>query len=877
MGGCIFMPGEPTEYPPVPIAGPNYKVRATFASGAKCEPERIGGSLWRLRCHTVTRSNDGKELVATELPDELKLTWQEPQAISGSAFARPPVCTVYDGGLAQDCEVDLEQPLLETTVLTELKLKFLPTGVERSAVDRSTIGTEAESYGVHPFATIKLQPQLPSTTELASSPFPFGFQAHWTSPEKMRGEPGQMCAWGNRIYFVINLSLIYVYDPDEGVRFFAGSMANGEDTDITHPHKIGLLSGGIACAKRGVYVADRTRVLLIGHDGTVTVLVSGLPYDDVWTGAQGVAARDDGTVLFGYRENIYNSEGLVSNQTLSIRRREPSGEIRTVAGGTAGNWGYGGDGGPALDAKLANTNWLLFGAADDFYIADWGNYRIRHVDRNGIIRTFAGTGSPAPAHNQPPAGDGGPAASADITPKMLTRGKDGSLLFVDGNYQYRGIRVRRISPQGILSTLAGKPFEANDPDPDNAPALQSKLSRVSGLAVTQDGKFAVSDGLRIRKLQKDGTLKTVVGSHTRQQVSESGGDGGPAAEATFYHLGAVAIAPDGNLYFTDGYDNRVRRIDPQGIVHPFAGNGLPYFSGDGGPATQAGMQGPNALLVANGALYIGHHARIRKVDLSTGIITTVAGNGQITGGGDGGPATSASLNSVRGMAMGPDGSLYFSDGWHARIRRIDPAGIITTVAGNGTSGYSGDGGPATLASIQSGQSIAVSQDGELFIGGNARLRKVDSSGIITTFLGNGNTSAPTPAEGAWMSESPFPYASFVRDGTGRYYARHGSGIQVISPEVRPDTGTIDYRVSNLVAADRFVECGSGNVKTKADVKTTLASMCTGTIVSLDVAVVTRNGMPQRMFVFRQYLRSSNAILETAQNFGNIVATWSPLE
>src|SRR5689334_6120176 len=122
---CILTPGEPTEAPPVPIAGPNLKVRASFASNAKCEPERLGATEWKLRCFTVTKIA-GRDFIAVEKPEDLKLEWQiPPTAIAGSAFASTPSCTVHQNGLSMDCDVELEQGNIETTVLTELDLTFL--------------------------------------------------------------------------------------------------------------------------------------------------------------------------------------------------------------------------------------------------------------------------------------------------------------------------------------------------------------------------------------------------------------------------------------------------------------------------------------------------------------------------------------------------------------------------------------------------------------------------------------------------------------------------------------------------------------------------------------------------------------------------------
>ena len=198
----------------------------------------------------------------------------------------------------------------------------------------------------------------------------------------------------------------------------------------------------------------------------------------------------------------------------------------------------------------------------------------------------------------------------------------------------------------------------------------------------------------------------------------------------------------GNLFIADA--RSIRKVDPSGIITTFAGNGTHGFSGDGGPATDASLGSVSAIAVDGaGNLFIADtrgalrsrgpdgaplmllEPRIRKVDTS-GIITTVAGNGTAGFSGDGGPATNASLNSPSGVAVDGAGNLFIADRGNQRIRKVDASGIITTVAGNGTSGFSGDGGPATSASLRGPRGVAVDGDGNLLIAdsGNRRIRKV---------------------------------------------------------------------------------------------------------------------------------------------------------
>lgn len=180
------------------------------------------------------------------------------------------------------------------------------------------------------------------------------------------------------------------------------------------------------------------------------------------------------------------------------------------------------------------------------------------------------------------------------------------------------------------------------------------------------------------------------------------GDGGPATQARLHNLSDVAVAPDGSVLIADNFHNRVRRVGPDGLITTFAGNGTGGYSGDGGPATQAGINPYSVAVAPDGSVLMADQVnhRIRRVG-PDGVITTFAGNG--TGGysGDGGPATEAALRFPRSVAVAPDGSVLIVDDGSFRIRRVGPDGIITTIAGDGFGGYSGDGGPATQARLLS--------------------------------------------------------------------------------------------------------------------------------------------------------------------------------
>ena len=460
--------------------------------------------------------------------------------------------------------------------------------------------------------------------------------------------------------------------------------------------------------------------------------------------------------------NLYIAD--VSNNRI---RKVSNGVVTTVAGnGTAG---FSGDGGPATSARFEYPSGVALDSAGNLYIADCDNNRIRKVS-NGVITTVAGNGA------QGYSGDNGPATGAHLVcPGAVAVDSSGSLYIADT----LNFRIRKVSA-GLITTVAGNGTPGFSGD--NGPATSAQLSAPQGgMAVDSAGSlyFADTGNNRIRKIL-NGVITTVAGSGTEGYS----GDNGPATNAQLYSPLGVAVDSAGNLYIADNSNARIRKVS-NGVITTVAGNGTFGYGGDGGPATRAELQQPWGVAVdAAGSLYIADtdNARIRKV--SNGVITTVAGNGTHGYGGDNGPATSAQLGSPYGVAVDPVGSLYIADTYCNCIREVSN-GVITTVAGNGTAGFSGDGGPATRAELQQPWGVAVDAAGSLYIAdsGNGLIRKV-SSGSIATVAGGGDQFGDNgPATGAQLAGA---YGVAVDSVGNVYIAGAGNNrIRLLTPGTPP--------------------------------------------------------------------------------------------
>lgn len=260
----------------------------------------------------------------------------------------------------------------------------------------------------------------------------------------------------------------------------------------------------------------------------------------------------------------------------------------------------------------------------------------------------------------------------------------------------------------------------------------------AGVAALPGGGFLLAEGGNVRKVSQDGAITTVAGTG-REGFS---GDGGPALRARLSAEGVAVLAHGG---FLIAGDDRVRRVDPRGVISTVAGNGRYGFAGDGGPAVRAQVSPTAVTALPDGGFLIADrsHNRIREVD-RLGIVRTVAGTGEAGFSGDGAPATSAKLSGPSSVAALPEGGFLIADTYNARVRKVDPGGIITTVAGGGTAGATSDGGAATSVALESPASVAVLPGGGFLIADTVadRVREVDRDGTIRTVAGSANALEP---------------------------------------------------------------------------------------------------------------------------------------
>jgi len=387
-----------------------------------------------------------------------------------------------------------------------------------------------------------------------------------------------------------------------------------------------------------------------------------------------------------------------------------------------------------------------------------------------------------------------------------------------------------LAQPGVISTVVGSGSRTYSGD--GGPALKAGLPSPTGLAMDGSGNLYILETSigRIRKVTASGTISAYAGNGT----SGFAGDGGAATNAQLFPGHGIAVDNAGNLYIADLYNNRVRKVDPSGTITTFAGSGTANaigqggYSGDGDAATSAMLNLPTAVAVdAAGNVYIADSSnyRIRRVDRNTGVITTVAGNGNVPQNkqtaNDGGVATQVPIEQPTSVTVDFAGNLYFSGG--ARVQKVDTSGIIQTVAGNGTLGDTGDGGPATSAEVKSVEGLAADNAGNLYIAETTnRVRKVDASGTITTVAGNGTSGYSGDGGPAISAQLDNPQDV---DSAGNFYISDSgsSVIRKVNAPVASAAPTISlvsnaFGGSQTIAPNTWIQVKGANLAPSGDTR-----------------------------------------------------------
>ena len=640
------------------------------------------------------------------------------------------------------------------------------------------------------------------------------------SPDPLAADPA-----GN-LYLGTAESLIYRVDAatkavtvlaGTGTAEFSGDGGPATTAQLRYPADLAVDGVG------SVYIADNGnhRIRKVDQRTGLITTIAG-------SGASSGATGDGGPALSAsvpYPQAVAVSglgDVYVADYNCRIRRIDgATGVITRIAGTTCG---YSGDGASATSAQLSYMDALVLDDAGNLYIADTGNSRVRRVDAGGTITTLLG-----PGQLQTPlgltyasgmlwiseftrsriqrlelatsalttiagttdvfgfAGDGGPATSAELFgPRTLARCGAGVCVA-----DFKNNRVRRVDDAGTITTVFGSGATSRDE------AATTTLIDGKGLAVVGTDVYIAEVG-RIRRRDTSGVLRTFAGTGATGDT----GDGGLAANATFGGDIYVSADPSGNLYVSDLNNCRIRRIDATTtVITRMAGgncNGSP--SGDGGLAINAQIGSPLSVAVdTSGTIYFAESGsfKVRRIDAVTGVLSTYAGDGTQGSIGDDGLATSARFMDVSAVAIDTAGNLFIADRIDHRIRRVDATSkIITTVAGDGTQGSTGDNGPAVSAKLNGPRDVKVDDQGTLYIADhdNFRVRRV-AGGTITTLLGTGNPGFAGDgllAKDAWIG---YPVNLAVRghaelfvfaDFKVRRVDLSTGGVTTVAGQINPD-------------------------------------------------------------------------------------------
>lgn len=525
---------------------------------------------------------------------------------------------------------------------------------------------------------------------------------------------------------------------------------------------------GVAVDGSGnLFIADTANNIIreVTPDGTISTIAGdelrgyngdgGSPTDSTASlnAPEDVAVGSDGTIYIADTGN-------------ALVRAISGGVINFIAGNVMNSNGinislpgFSGDGGLANRASLSAPSALVVDSSKNVYIVDAGNDRIRMITaKTQNINTIAGTGTVGFS------GDGAAATTANLgTPSGIAVDSQGNLYLADSG----NLRVRKFTVGGNINTVAGNGKVSYSGD--GGPATAAQMNGPLGVGIDKGGNLYVSDSRNqvVRQVAKSGTISSI-------------------GSGSFVLPQGVAVDSAGDVFVADLQGNVVRRIGTDGSFTTFAGNGTQGYSGDGGPATGAELNAPIAVAVdSHDNVYIAEfsNSRIRKVAAADGTISTIAGNGNQGYSGDGGPAVEASLNGPRGIAVDAAGNVYIADTANSRIREVTPNGTISTIAGTGVPGFSGDGGSAVNTPIITPSGIAVDSFSSVyFIDGTTRVRRIFPNGTVYTIAG-GSTQGYSGDGGVATQAQLNEPAALAVDASGNVYVADfgNNAVRLLQP------------------------------------------------------------------------------------------------
>jgi sugar lactone lactonase YvrE len=564
---------------------------------------------------------------------------------------------------------------------------------------------------------------------------------------------------GNRVRKITPSGTISTF-AGTGISGFSGDGGLASAATISYPNGLVVDSAG------DIIIADggNARIRKVDTSGIIMTIAGTGVFGD--TGDGGLATLADIGQVFGMTLDKTGNLYFADVGNCVVRKINTAGIISTVAGDFAAGCGYNGDGIVATTAMLNLPRGVVTDPTGNVYIADTQNHRVRVVNTAGIINTFAGTGTGGYS------GDMGLATLADVgNPRGLSY-RQGTIYIVNGGDE----RIRSVAVStNIINTYLGSFYGY---DGDNNPLLSTETSGGTATIFNSHGSLVFTDSYNSRVRAVSGTVvKTIAGGFS--------GDGNKGTSATLVFPDDIAFDKSGNYYIADAGGNRIRKVDTTGKISTVAGTGVSGYTGDGGTATTARLYYPSGVAIDSaGNLYVADTFNnvVRQVSASgtiityvtnanfsylatmaedasnnlyvadagacvvwkissPGLATAVAGTIFACGySGDGGLATSAQLNTPYGVAVDKAGNIYIGDTSNNVIRKVNTVGTISTIAGDGSCGFTGDGGPPLSAELCFPEGIATDSLGNVYLAdeGNLRIREI-SKGTINTIGGSGST------------------------------------------------------------------------------------------------------------------------------------------